>query len=78
MFKRFLAFLQNSPFIEGMGRILDFAGIIESGIQPTMTEEEELNEDWKKVMGDFKHSIIIVEKKGNDRERITQQQPISA
>lgn len=78
MFKRFLASLKESPFIEGMGRIFDFMGVIESGIKPTLTEEEALKEDWKKVMGDFKHSIIIVEKKSDDRERITQQQPISA
>ena len=78
MFKRFLASLRESPFIEGMGRIFDFAGIIDSRPAPGKTDAEKLNEDWKKVMGDFKHSIIIVEKKGNDREGITQQQPISA
>ena len=78
MFKRFLAFLKESPFIEGMGRIFDFMGVIESGLKPTMTDAEALNEDWKKVMGDFKHFIILVEKKGNDGERNTQQQPISA
>jgi hypothetical protein len=78
MFKRFLAFLKESPFIEGMGRIFDFMGVIESGIKPAMTDAEALNEDWKKVMGDFKHSIIIVEEKGYGREGNTQQQQISA
>ena len=78
MFKRFLAFLQNSPFIEGMGRILDFAGIIERETAPGKTDTEELKEDWNKVMWDFKHFIILVEKKGNDGERNAQQQPISA
>jgi hypothetical protein len=67
MFERFLAFLKESPFIEGMGRIFDFTGVIGSGIKPTMSDAEALNDDWKQVMGDFKHSIIIVEKKGNDR-----------
>lgn len=28
MFLRFLTFLKESPFIEGMGRIFDFAGVI--------------------------------------------------
>ena len=78
MFKRLLAFLQNSPFIEGMGRILDFAGVIERETAPGKNDAEALNEDWNKVMGDFKHFIILVEKKGNDGERNTQQQPISA
>jgi hypothetical protein len=66
MFKRFLAFLQNSPFIEGMGRIFDFAGIIDTETSPGKTDAEKFKEDWNKIMGDFKHSIIIVEKKGND------------
>ena len=78
MFKRFLASLRESPFIEGMGRIFDFAGVIQSGIAPAMTDAEALNEDWKKVMGDFKHFIILVEEKGHGRERNTQQQSISA
>jgi hypothetical protein len=78
MFKRFLAFLKESPFIEGMGRIFDFAGIIDRETAPGKTDVEALNEDWNKVMGDFKHFIILVEEKGNDGERNTQQQPISA
>jgi hypothetical protein len=28
MFLRFLNFLRESPFIEGMGRIFDFAGVM--------------------------------------------------
>jgi hypothetical protein len=78
MFKRFLSFLKESPFIEGMGRILDFMRVIESGIRPIMRDAESLNEYREKDMGDFKHFIILVEKKGNDAERITQQQSISA
>jgi hypothetical protein len=78
MFKRFLAFLKESPFIEGMGSILNFTGIIGSPIPPGRTNAEALNEDWKKVMGDFKHLIILVEEKGHDGERNTQQQSISA
>jgi hypothetical protein len=67
MFKRFLAFLKESPFIEGMGRVFDFFGVIESS-----------NDDEKKDTGDFKHLIILVEEKGHGRERNTQQQSISA
>ena len=78
MFKRFLAFLKESPFIEGMGRIFDFAGIIDRETSPGKTDAEKLNEDWNKVMGDFKHSIIILEEKGYDREGITQRQSLSA
>ena len=78
MFKRFLAFLKESPFIEGMGRIFDFMGVIENGIAPAMTEAEALNEDWKKVMGDFKHFIILVEEKGDGGKRDTQQESSAA
>jgi hypothetical protein len=67
MFKRFLAFLKESPFIEGMGRVFDFFGVIESS-----------NDDEKKDTEDFKHLIILVEEKGHGRERNTQQQSISA
>ena len=73
MHKRFFASLKESPFIEGMGRIFDFSGIIERGIAPAMSDAEALNEDWGKVMGDYKHSIIIVEEKRNDGEKSHQQ-----
>ena len=43
MFNKFLIALRESPFIEGMGRIFDFFGVIENGIKPTMTEAEALN-----------------------------------
>ena len=55
MHKRFFASLKESPFIEGMGRIFDFSGIIERDIAPVMSDVEALNEDWGKVMGDYKH-----------------------
>jgi hypothetical protein len=67
MHLKFLDSLRKSPFIEGMGRVFDFFGVIESS-----------NEDEKKDTGDFKHLIILVEKKGNEGEGITQQQPVSA
>jgi hypothetical protein len=78
MLKKFLISLQESPFIEGMGRIFDFFGVIETGSKRTMTDTEAMNEDWNKVLGDFKHFVILVEEKGNDGERIAHQQPISA
>jgi hypothetical protein len=43
MHKRFFASLKESPFIEGMGRIFDFSGIIERGIAPVMSDAEALN-----------------------------------
>ena len=43
MHKRFFASLKESPFIEGMGRIFDFSGIIERGIAPVMSDAEVLN-----------------------------------
>jgi hypothetical protein len=67
MHLKFLESIRKSPFIEGMGRVFDFFGVIESS-----------NDDEKKDMGDFKHLIILVEKKGDDGEGITQQQPVSA
>jgi len=78
MFKKFLIRLRESPFIEGMGRVFDFFGVIENGIKPIITDAEALNEDWKKAIGDFKHSIIIVEEKSYPREGNTQRQSISA
>jgi hypothetical protein len=78
MFKRFLAFLKESPFIEGMGRIFDFTGIMERGIAPAMTDAELLKADWNKVMGDFKHFIILVEEKGDGGKRDTQQKSSAA
>jgi hypothetical protein len=73
MFKKFLGFLKESPFIEGMGRIFDFRGNLGGNLAPAMSDAEGLNEDWKKVMGDFKHFIILVEEKGDGGERDTQQ-----
>ena len=78
MHLKFLDSLSKSPFIEGMGRVFDFFGVIESPIPPGGNDAEFLNEYREKDMGDFKHSIIILEEKGYDREGITQQQSISA
>jgi hypothetical protein len=66
MFLRFLNFLRESPFIEGMGKILDFRGIIGRNTLPAMSDAEILAADWKKVMRDYKHSIIIIEEKTRD------------
>jgi hypothetical protein len=49
MFKRFLAFLKESPFIEGMGRILDFAGIIERETVPGKTDTEKRGDGGEKI-----------------------------
>jgi hypothetical protein len=57
---RFLTSLKESPFIEGMGRVLDFLGIINGDPQPTKTDAEALNDDWGKVLGDYSDSIIII------------------
>ena len=69
MHNRFLASLRESPFIEGMGRILDFTGIIERDTVPVKSDAEALNEDWEKVMGDYKHSIILVEERSYAGEK---------
>jgi hypothetical protein len=68
MFKRILASLKASPFIEGMGRILDFTAITKREILHFKSDAEALKEDWDKVLGDYKHSIIIVKENGRGRK----------
>ena len=69
MFRRFLEFLKESPFIEGMGKILDFRGIIGRNSLPAISDAEALAAGWKKVMGDYNHSIIIIEEKTRDGKK---------
>ena len=66
MFKRLLEFLKESPFVEGMGKILDFRRIIGRNTLPAISDAEALAANWEKVMGDYKHSIIIIEEKIHD------------
>ena len=66
MFKKFLSILKESPFVEGMGKILDFRGIIGRNSLSANNTAEALAADWKKVMGDYNHSIIIIEEKNHD------------
>lgn len=67
MLLKFLTFLRESPFIEGMGRILDFTGIINNGISPKRSDAEALEEDWGKVLGDYKHSFNLTKESVNGR-----------
>jgi hypothetical protein len=73
MHKSFLTSLKESPFIEGMGRILDFRGNTERATAPARSDAEALNEDWGMVLGDYKHSILLVEGKSHDRKKATRQ-----
>lgn len=66
---KFLAFLRESPFIEGMGRVLDFPGVINTDILPVKSEPEALKEDWIKVQKDFQHSIIVLKVHENGKKK---------
>jgi hypothetical protein len=68
MLKKLLTSLRESPFIEGMGRIFDFFGIINSAVIPAKSDAEALNDDWEKVLGDFNHTIIIKRRHCNGRK----------
>ena len=68
MFNKFLISLRESLFIEGMAKIFDFRGVIERKIVPALTDAEALADDWNKVLGDYKHSIILIEEDGNAAE----------
>lgn len=65
MRKKFLTSLRESPFIEGMGRILDFAGIMDAETVPAKSDAEVLQEDWDTIMKDFHHTFLIVKENGN-------------
>jgi hypothetical protein len=78
MHLKFLDSFSKSPFIEGMGRVFDFFGVIESPILPERNDAESLNKYREKDMGDFKHSIIIVEEKGHGGERGIQHKTFAA
>jgi hypothetical protein len=69
MFLKFLAFLKESPFIEGMGRVLDFLGVMNTGILPVKSEAEALKDDWIKVQKDFRHSIIVLKVHENGKKK---------
>ena len=69
MFLKFLAFLKESPFIEGMGRVLDFLGVMNTGILPVKSETEALKDDWIKVQKDFRHSIIVLKVHANGKKK---------
>jgi hypothetical protein len=68
MFRRILASLKASPFVEGMGRILDFTAIIKRESLQFKSDAESLREDWDKILGDYKHSIIIIKENGRGRK----------
>jgi hypothetical protein len=69
MFLKILTFLRESPFIEGMGRILDFFGVINTGILPVKSEPEALKDDWIKVQKDYRHSIIVLKVHENGKKK---------
>ena len=69
MFLKFLAFLKESPFIEGMGRVLDFSGLINTDILPVKSDPEALKDDWIKVQKDFQHSIIVLKVHENGKKK---------
>jgi hypothetical protein len=69
MLLKFLAFLRESPFIEGMGRVLDFLGVINTAILPVKSELEALKDDWIKVQKDFRHSIIVLKVHENGKKK---------
>ena len=69
MFLKFLAFLKESPFIEGMGRVLDFLGVLNTDILPVKRDTEALKEDWIKVQKDFRHSIIVLKVHANGKKK---------
>jgi hypothetical protein len=69
MFLKFLAFLRESPFIEGMGKVLDFLGVINTDILPVKSDVEALKDDWIKVQKDFRHSIIVLKVHENGKKK---------
>ena len=69
MHLKFLTSLKESPFIEGMGRVLDFLGIINGNSLPAKTDAEALNDDWGKVLGDYKHSFILIRTNNNGTKK---------
>lgn len=69
MLLKFLAFLRESPFIEGMGRVLDFLGIMNGDRVPVKNEPEALKDDWIKVQQDYRHSIIVLKVHENGKKK---------
>jgi hypothetical protein len=69
MHKKFLTFLRESPFIEGMGRVLDFLGIMNSDIIPVKSDAEALKDDWRRVQKDYRHSIIVLKVNDNGKKK---------
>lgn len=65
---KFLTSLKESPFIEGMGRVMDFLGNINADPLPAKTDAEALNDDWEKVLGDFNHSFILIKDNNNGKK----------
>jgi hypothetical protein len=65
MFRKFFTSLRESPFIEGMGRLLDFAGIMDLDTVPAKSDAEALREDWDTIMKDFHCTFLIVKENGN-------------
>ena len=66
---KFLTSLKESPFIEGMGRVLDFLGIMNNGIVPVKSDSEALRDDWSKVQRDYRHSIIVLKVHNNGKKK---------
>jgi hypothetical protein len=73
MFRKFLTSLRESPFIEGMGRILDFAGIMDLDTVPAKSDAEVLQEDWETIMKDFHCTFLILKENRNGSKENEQQ-----
>jgi hypothetical protein len=73
MRKKFFTSLRESPFIEGMGRILDFAGIIGGESIPAKSDAEALGDDWETIMKDFHYTLLIVKENGHGSKENQQQ-----
>ena len=66
---KFLNFLRESPFIEGMGRVLDFLGIMNSEVLPAKSDADALKDDWLNVQKDYRHSIIVLKVDENGKKK---------
>jgi len=66
---KFLTSLKESAFIEGMGRVLDFLGIMNIEAIPAKSDAEALKSDWLNVQKDYRHSIIVLKVHENGKKK---------
>ena len=66
---KFLTSLRESPFIEGMGRVLDFLGIMNGEVLPAKSDADALKDDWLNVQKDYRHSIIVLKVDENGKKK---------